>query len=101
MQRLSSSADWWGGPPGPQPAPRPACLSGNRFMWFRRKSAPRKAALRRGARLLISLLLISSLALFAQAKKGKKKGADNPEGPQIVDLGETRLAGEISGERVS
>ena len=49
---------------------------------------------------LLCLLLISTLALHAQAQK-KKKGANNPEGPQIVNLGEAKLAGEISGERVS
>src|SRR5712664_1655380 len=47
------------------------------------------------------LLLIASLSLYAQAKKGKKGIRDNPEAPQVVDLGEARLAGEISGERVS
>jgi hypothetical protein len=45
------------------------------------------------------MLLLATLALNAQGKKNKK--ADNPEGPQIVNLGEARLAGEISGERVS
>src|SRR6476646_5106555 len=48
---------------------------------------------------LLCLLLVPTLALYAQGKKNKK--ADNPEGPQIVNLGEARLAGEISGERVS
>src|SRR5881396_1306857 len=50
---------------------------------------------------LFCLLLISMLALHAQAQKKKKKGGDNPEGPQVVNLGPARLAGEISGERVS
>ena len=48
---------------------------------------------------LLCLLLLPTLALYAQGKKNKK--ADNPEGPQIVNLGEAKLAGEISGERVS
>jgi hypothetical protein len=49
---------------------------------------------------LACLILITSLTLHAQGKK-KKKAADNPEGPQIVNLGEAKLAGEIPGERVS
>ena len=49
---------------------------------------------------LLCLLLISTLALLAQGQK-KKKGINNPEGPQVVNLGEAKLAGEISGERVS
>ena len=49
---------------------------------------------------LLCLLLLSALALHAQGQK-KKKGGNNPEGPQIVNLGEAKLAGEISGERVS
>ena len=50
---------------------------------------------------LACLLLITTLSLQAQAQKKKKKGGDNPEGPQVVNLGEAKLAGEISGERVS
>src|SRR5437016_931114 len=49
---------------------------------------------------LLCLLLIPALSLYAQGKKKQKK-ADNPEGPRIVDLGQTRLAADISGERVS
>src|SRR5262245_50612916 len=48
----------------------------------------------------VCLLLISALALHAQAKKKKKQG-DNPEGPQLVELGQARLGPEIGGERVS
>ena len=50
---------------------------------------------------LACLILITALALYAQGKKKKKQVADNPEGPQIVNLGEAKLAGEIPGERVS
>src|SRR5438046_7420774 len=49
---------------------------------------------------LLCLLLIPALSLYAQGKKKQKK-ADNPEGPQIVDLGQARLAADIPGERVS
>src|SRR5712692_4992911 len=49
---------------------------------------------------LLYLLLISTLALHAQGQK-KKKGGNNPEAQQIVNLGEAKLAGEIPGERVS
>ncbi len=51
-------------------------------------------------RRLACLILISAITLHAQGKK-KKQAADNPEGPQIVNLGEAKLAGEIPGERVS
>src|SRR2546427_892466 len=39
---------------------------------------------------LVWLLMISTLALHAQQgkKKAQKKAQDNPEGPQIVDLGQ-------------
>ncbi|HEV3197190.1 MAG TPA: hypothetical protein VGZ73_04770, partial [Bryobacteraceae bacterium] len=48
------------------------------------------------------LFLITALALHGQQGKKKKQAAlDNPEGPQIVNLGEAKLAGEIPGERVS
>src|SRR6186997_1251394 len=49
---------------------------------------------------LLCLLLMSTLALHAQGKK-KKKGGNNPEGPQVVNLGEAKLGPDIAGERVS
>src|SRR6266446_6282254 len=48
---------------------------------------------------LFCLLLIPPLSLYAQGKKQKK--ADNPEGPQILNLGQAKLAADIPGERVS
>src|SRR6478672_5155115 len=51
---------------------------------------------------LICLLLVPTLALLAQqGKKKNKKGGDNPEGPQIVNLGVAKLAADTPGERVS
>ena len=41
----------------------------------------------------LCLLLLPTLALYAQGKKNKK--ADNPEGPQIVNLGEAKLPGKF------
>jgi hypothetical protein len=52
-------------------------------------------------RRLAYLILITTIALHAQGKKKKQAAADNPEGPQIVNLGEAKLAGEIPGDRVS
>src|SRR5262245_18909349 len=51
---------------------------------------------------LICLLLISTLALQAQGKKkAQRKAQDNPEGPQLVDLGQAKLGDDIFGERIS
>src|SRR5215467_3670170 len=52
-------------------------------------------------RRLACLILITAITLNAQGKKKKKQTADNPEGPQIVNLGPAKIAGEIPGERVS
>src|SRR5206468_7659208 len=50
----------------------------------------------------LCLLLISTLALYAQGKKkGGGKKADNPEGPVMINLGEAKLAADTTGERVS
>src|ERR1700676_5743829 len=48
----------------------------------------------------LACLILITCTLYAQGKK-KKQAADNPEAPQIVNLGEAKLAGEIPGERVS
>src|SRR5579859_6550764 len=57
---------------------------------------------RQAMRRLACLILITAIALYAQGKKKKKQAAaDNPEGPQIVNLGQAKLAGEIPGDRVS
>src|SRR5438067_13771886 len=48
------------------------------------------------------VLLIATLALYAQGKKkGATKKANNPEGPVMVNLGEAKLAADTPGERVS
>jgi hypothetical protein len=48
------------------------------------------------------LILIAAFMLSAQQKPQKKKGAaDNPEGPQIVNLPPAKLGADIAGERVS
>src|ERR1700704_5758603 len=53
-------------------------------------------------RRLAYLLVTAAILLNGQQGKKKKQAAvDNPEGLQIVNLPQARIAGEIPGERVS